>query len=456
MPSAGQAAPFSLWTYEEARKRGRQIRDVIDDGYMPPWHATSEHLAFSGDRRLSPEQKSIIQKWYQSGMPEGDRELAPIKPRFNEDWAHGTPDLVVTMPEAYEVYAEGRDIYRNFVLPLNNDKTLFLKAIEIRPSARSVVHHVLYFVDSSGAARKKDEEDPLPGFRGMGFTSMLTGIGGWAVGGMPQPLPDGMAFELPPGSDIVLQTHFHPSGKVEKEATSLGLYLTDSPPTRDFTGIQLPPRFGALAGVDIPPGDPHYVVEDSFTLPVDVEAFAVSAHAHYLGKSMLMTAKLPDGKELELLRIDDWDFNWQEAYAFKNPLTLPAGTQIAAHVVWDNSDSNPANPHNPPQRVRWGPFSYDEMGSITLRVSPVKNDQIQDIRAALGEHQTLAIAKQVLASAQDKSNSSENSRRNFFENRLLQFDLNKNGRFEADEERALMETVRSLRLRLGERLNNSF
>lgn len=448
----GQAGPFPLLEYEDVRKRGRQIADVISDGYMPPWHATSNDLQFKDDRRLDPETKDLLTRWIEADMPMGDPSSAPEKPVFNDDWYGGQPDLVVSMPEPYEVYAEGRDIYRNFVLPLNNTETLYLKAIEIRPSSRPVVHHVLYFLDTSGAARSRDAKDPLPGFQGMGFTSGLTGIGGWAVGGTPVPLPEGMAFVLPPGSDIVLQTHFHPTGKIENEATTLGLYLSKESPTREFSGIQLPPRFGALAGVDIPPGEKDYRVYDSFEIPVNLEAFGISAHAHYLGKALWMKAIKPDGSELELLRIDDWDFNWQEGYTFREPIVLPAGTRVDAMVSWDNSADNPANPHNPPQRVRWGPFSYDEMGSVTLRVSPIDNEDISLLRERLSEHQTLAVADTMLKSSSRRSSE----RLNFFQKRILQFDRNENGIFDPDEKSELVDTIRKLKLRFGERLNNSF
>lgn len=448
----GQAAPFPLLSYGDVYKRGRQIRDVVESEYMPPWNAASRDLQFHGDRRLSPEEKATLIEWIDAGMPEGDETRAPSPPEFADEWFAGTPDMVVSMPEAFEVYAEGRDIYRNFAMPLNNDRTLYLKAIEIRPSSRAVVHHVLYFVDATGASIAKDREDPLPGFDGMGFTSRLRGIGGWAVGGVPVPLPDGMAHELPPNSTIVLQTHFHPTGKVERESTTLGLYLSQDPPTRDFTGIQLPPRFGALAGVDIPAGEADYTVHDSFTLPCAIEAFGVSAHAHYLGKVLRMDAELPDGRSIELLRIDEWDFNWQEGYLFAEPLQLPAGTRISAMVSWDNSAANPANPHNPPRRVRWGPYSYDEMGSLTLRVSPIDGKEISTLRAALADHQTYAVATQILKRASTR----DSDRLNFFQKRILQFDVNGNGLFDPDEKDELMSAIRRMNLRLGERLNNSF
>lgn len=448
----GQAGPFSLISYNDVKKRSRQIKEVVEDGYMPPWHAESAHIQYKDDRRLSASEKKTLLSWIDNGLEEGDAGKAPAMPEFNDDWMAGTPDMVVTMPEPYEVYAEGRDIYRNFVFPLNNKETLWVKAIEIRPSARSVVHHALYFADTTGSGRERDARDPEPGFRGMGFTNRLQPLGGWAVGGSAKPLPEGMAFKIPPNSDIVIQTHFHPSGKVEKEATSLGLYLTDEPAKRRFTGIQLPPRFGILAGIDIAPGNPNYVVKDSFVIPAEVEAFGIGAHAHYIGKKMMMTATRPDGEVIELMRIDDWDFNWQESYLFEKPIILPAGTRVDSLVSWDNSAENPSNPSNPPKRVRWGPYSYDEMGSVTLRVSPVKEEDFSKIKKELSVHQTFAIAESILARS---AGSDSKRKKSFFELQVVRFDRNKNGKFDKDEIPDVKETIRKYDLNFGERINDS-
>ncbi len=448
----GQAGPFSLLDYNDVRKRARQIKEVVIDGYMPPWHAKSEHLSYKDARKLGARDKKLLLDWIEQGLEEGNVSDAPERPKFPNGWLAGEPDMVVSMPEVYEVYADGPDIYRNFVFPLSNKETLWLKAIEIRPTARPVVHHVLYFVDSSGKARERDARDAKPGFSGMGFTSRLKPVGGWAVGGTAKMLPDGMAFEVPPNSDIVLQTHFHPSGKPEKEATSLGLYLSEKPATRPFTGIQLPPKFGALAGIDIPAGESHYSVKDSFEIPVDVEAFGISAHAHYLGKQMEMKAITPNGSEIELVRIDDWDFNWQEGYVFSKPVKLQAGTRIEAEVVWDNSEQNLFNPNSPPKRVKWGPFSYDEMGSVTLRVSPLKNGEFEEIKTALKDHQTFSFLSSMLA----RGSSSRRARSSFFMKQIMRFDENQNGAFDGDEIPKVKKAIKSFGLKFGDRLNNSF
>ena len=194
------------------------------------------------------------------------------------------------------------------------------------------------------------------------------GLGGYVPGAMPNKLPGDLAMLLPKGGDIVMQTHFHPSGKREWEEAELALYFADKPPSRQLVPIQLPPFFGRLAGIDVAPGQKDFEITKSFTLPVDVEAIGISGHAHYICREMDMKATLPNGDVIALLTIDDWDLDWQDNYQFKQPVKLPAGTKLDARLLYDNSADNPENPHSPPKRIKWGRESTDEMGSLTLQV----------------------------------------------------------------------------------------
>ena len=391
-----EAAPFSLMSYRDVQKRGELILSVVEDRYMPPWHARSKDFEFLDNRALSDGEIELIGDWVESGMAEGDASKLPDLPEFTEGWQLGEPDLVVSMKEAYTLYAEGPDIYRNFVIPLNLDEDKWVQAIEFRPGVCSVVHHSLFFYDTSGKAKKRDDEDPVPGFQAMEGGQVRDGsLGGWALGGNPKKLPDGLALYLPKDADLILSTHFHPSGKEETEISTVGFHFADEPPKMRFTGIQLPPAFGARAGIDIPAGDSHYVKSDSFVLPVDVKAFGISSHAHYLGKSMKMTATLPGGAVKELMSIPDWDFSWQESYRFKDYISLPAGTRLDAEVVWDNSEDNFNNPNIPPKRVRWGRESGDEMGSITLQVIPADQGEFRELRKAIRKHRIEAARNSI-------------------------------------------------------------
>jgi hypothetical protein len=432
----GEAAPFALQNYDDVKKRVDLIEYVVEQRIMPPWKAAAGDVEFRGDRRLSDPQRQLMTDWIKQGSPEGDPKDLPPLPQFTPGWSLGEPDLIVSMKDAYTVPAEGPDIYRNFVIPLGLETDRWVTALDFRPSARSVVHHSLFFFESTGRARKMDEEDPEPGFKGgMGAINRLRGgrpgmatdknsndgerkssrglgdrlnsaaddgkegappfgaLGGWALGAQPRFLPEGLAFHLPAGADLILSTHFHPSGKAEQETSTVGIYFAKGPTTRRFTGIQLPPLFGALKNIDIPPGTKEYVIEDSFELPVDVEAFGISAHAHYLGKTFTSKAVLPSGETKTLLSIPDWDFAWQEQYQFANYVFLPKGTQIHSRITYDNSAENPRNPTLPPIRVRFGEESTDEMGSMTLQVVAAQEAEMPELQTRYRAHVRESMAK---------------------------------------------------------------
>lgn len=206
----GEAVPFKLMSYRDVQKRGRTILDVVQRRYMPPWQPEPGHGDFRDERRPSDRQIALLQRWVQSDMAEGDAQKLPKLPEFPQGWYLGKPDLIVTMDQAFDVPADGPDLYRNFVLPLNLTADKWVTAIDIRASARAVVHHALYFRDETGSARKLEGKDGQPGFSGMGFRGSGQ-LGGWAVGATPAKLPDDLAWPLPKGSDLVVQTHFHPS-----------------------------------------------------------------------------------------------------------------------------------------------------------------------------------------------------------------------------------------------------
>ena len=409
----GEAAPFPLLTFEDAKKRGKLIARVTQSRLMPPWKADKGDVAFRNERRLQDVEIATLEQWVTAGMPEGDNKDLPAAPTFPGGWPLGKPDLIVKMPKAFHVPAEGRDIYRNFAVALDLKEDKWVRAIDFRPSASSVVHHTLFFLDPTGTAAQKElasgkvgstggmgglggaggKGKGLGGLGGLGALggeggpgAASAGLGGWALGAQPRSLPDGLAYRITKGSDLILSTHFHPSGKAEDEASTIALYFTDKAPAQRFTGLQIPAAFGILKGIDIPAGKKDYVIEDSYVLPVDVKGFGVSAHAHYLAKEFNFTAKLPDGKVKTLLRISDWDFGWQEQYRFQDFYDLPKGTRLNVKISYDNSADNPRNPTNPPRRVRWGKESTDEMGSVTLQVVAAREEEFPRLRDSYGQY----------------------------------------------------------------------
>jgi hypothetical protein len=222
-------------------------------------------------------------------------------------------------------------------------------------------------------------------------------LGGWAVGAQPQFFPEGLALRVPQGSDLVIQYHFHPTGKPETEKSVIGLYFAKQPPSRSLISIQLPPVYSLFSGLDIPAGDQDFVIRDSYTLPVDIDAAGVSAHAHYLATKMKLTATLPDGAVKTLLAINDWNFSWQEQYYFRELAALPRGTRLDAEIHWNNSADNPNNPSNPPVRVGWGEQSKDEMGALTLIAVPHRQVDYRVLQRDVMQRRATLARERILA-----------------------------------------------------------
>ena len=388
----GEAAPFSLLSYEETKKKARTIAKVVALRNMPPWQAGPASYPYRDERRLTDAEIAQIKDWTEAGMPEGSGEK-PAPPQFASGWRLGEPDLVVEMPEAYHVPADGPDIYRNLAVPLGLTNDQWITALDMRPSARAVVHHVLYFADTTGRAHLK-RDGAEPGFKGMPAGRSTVALGGWAVGAQPHFLPEGFSLHVPKGSDLVIQYHFHPSGKPEAEKTRVGLYFARKPPERLLVRVQMPPAYSLFSGLDIPAGEKDFVIRDSYTLPVAIDALSLGAHAHYICKQMKMTATLPGGETKTLLNIADWDFAWQDRYYFKELVPLPKGTRLDAEIHWDNSADNPHNPSSPPVRVTWGEETKDEMGSISLIAVPHEQSDHAVLQGDLERRQReMAIAR---------------------------------------------------------------
>jgi hypothetical protein len=330
-------------------------------------------------------------------MVEGNAAEKPEPPNFVSGWQLGEPDLVVEMPAAYHVPADGPDIYRNIAVPLGLAENKWITAIDMRPSARAVVHHVLYFADGNGRIHEKPQQGAEPGFSGMRAGGASIPLGGWAVGAQPKFFPEGLALQVPKGSDLVVQYHFHPTGKPEAEKSLIGLYFAKKAPERTLARIQMPPHYSLFSGLDIPPGEKDFVIRDSYTLPVAVDAVGVGAHAHYIARNLKMTATLPGGDVKTLLLIKDWDFAWQDRYYFQQLAPLPSGTRLDVEIHWDNSADNLRNPSSPPVRVTWGEESKDEMGSISLIAVAHEESDHPALRANIAQRNREFVRERIRA-----------------------------------------------------------
>ena len=354
----GEVAPFPLLTYADAKKRAKQIAIVTQSRFMPPWKADEGREKFTDSHRLSAREIALISQWAKDGAPEGDAKHLPPAPKFAAGWQLGEPDAVFAPEAPFGVGAEGDDLYRCFVIPTNYAEDRFVSLMEVRAGNRKLVHHVIAYLDTTGKARERDAADAGPGytsFGGIGVTPSGT-LGGWAPGLVPRFAPEKSGTLLPKGADIVLQVHYSRSGKPETDLTKIGLTFAKGPIDKRIRSMMI---LNPL--LRIPAGEANYRTSASKAVPRDITVLSVTPHMHLLGKEMSVSAALPDGTQKKLVRVNDWDFNWQMMYGFQEPVRLPAGTQINMTARYDNSSGNLLNPSNPPKTVTWGEQTRDEM-----------------------------------------------------------------------------------------------
>lgn len=356
----GEPAPFSLTTYEDAHRQRSDILDMVRKRRMPPWKAVPGYGEFTDVRRLSDDEIATITRWVEDGAPEGDPGRRPAPRKFRTGWTLGRPGAVIAMEEPFTVPARTRDIYRCFTVPIKlaGDQR-YIHAAEVLPGNRKIVHHVQTFIDATGQSVKLDRAEPGPGytcFGGPRFES-AGGLGGWVPGMRPFEIPSRVAWGIPPGARLVIQVHYNnPGDTPQTDPTRVGIHFASGP----FDGRLQRVRASAWNFV-IPAGSSRTSVLATGQVQNDLQVFAVNAHMHLIGREMTVTAHLPDGRKEPLLRIDDWDFEWQLLYYFKRPVSLPSGTRIVAECVYDNSAANEKNPSSPPRPVTSGFETTDEM-----------------------------------------------------------------------------------------------
>ncbi|HVG53218.1 MAG TPA: tetratricopeptide repeat protein [Vicinamibacterales bacterium] len=367
-PICVAGAPFSVLDYDAVRRHARAISSAVQRRAMPPWLPEPGHGAFAGERRLSDDQIALIAKWVDSGSPEGNPADRPAPPTFSSGWQLGTPDLVLTLPEPYVLQPGSRDVFRNFVIPVPINTPRYVRAVEFRADRPQVLHHADLATDLGRVSRALDRAEPGPGFATMDG-AQVQNVYGWSPGKVPVMEAADNAWTLNPGTDFVLLLHMIAGAANETVQPSIGLFFSDTPPTRTPISVKLEAH-----GIAIPAGESTYVVEDSYVLPVDVDAVSIYPHAHYLGKEMRGTATLPDGSQKDLLWIRKWDFRWQDRYRYRAPVFLPRGTRLSMRFTYDNSAANPNNRSRPPRLVRSGPRSTDEMGHLWIEVVPRRRE----------------------------------------------------------------------------------
>lgn len=382
----GEVAPMSFMTYQETRPWAKAIKAAVLSRKMPPWFADPKFGHFLNDRRLSEADARALVAWADSGAAEGDAKDKPAARHFMDGW-NIKPDLVIGMPNAFEVPATGILEYQYVVVPTHFDKDVWISAAEVRPGNRAVMHHVIVYVRPPGSNYLKDaqpgvpfvpvqyERDangaairriPPPGARPappqgqprqdpMAGVELLTAyVPGLQAQRFDVPEADAAKF-VPAGSDLVFQLHYTTNGKGASDQTKVGLEFASRPPKYRFLTSN-----ATQHDFEIPPNDPNYETHSTVTFNVPAQLVWLMPHMHLRGKDFLFQVVYPTGETETLLSVPKYSFNWQLGYEEAKPLLMPKGTKIECTAHHDNSANNPANP-NPNISVRWGDQSWEEM-----------------------------------------------------------------------------------------------
>ena len=345
----GGVAPFSLSSRSDLVAHAKMIETVVTQGTMPPWFAASPEnqkpSPWLNDCSLSETDQRDLLAWLKSDHPEGDPKDAPLPVVYSSGWTIGKPDLVLKFPEPVPIQATGVMRYKNIVVETGLDKDKWVQAIEVRPGAPDVVHHILVF---ARPPRDSSKEKHSPG-------DEINYWGIYVPGNSKRIYPEGFARKLPKGSQIRFQMHYTPNGTATEDSTQIGLVFSDKEPTNEV-------KTGSLlnAWFEIPPGADNHEDSAKFKLSSDVTVLGYLPHMHLRGKACRYEAIAPDGTRETLLDIPRYDFNWQLLYRYSEPRVFTKGTILKFYASFDNSEKNPANP-DPKASVRWGEQTYDEM-----------------------------------------------------------------------------------------------
>jgi mono/diheme cytochrome c family protein len=382
----GGIGPFSMLNFDTVTGRLKDISDVLREGKMPPWHAVAPPGTFRNERRLPDADRRTILRWIASGAQLGDGSRMPPTPTFSTDWEIGTPDAVLTMPEEFHVPARGTVEYMYFEVPTNFTEDKWVQAIEIKPGARDVVHHVLLFarppdappnaaarpsVVAAGAPAAAPAPAPKPVLSFDSVNKIVDAprtdslhappkrvgslIGTTAPGTNVLTFPEGTALRIRAGSILTFQMHYTAKGHDRMDRSAVGFRFAKEMPSEQIIATHFVNGLFTLAA-----GAKDVMVPSGVTFNEPVRIYGLFPHTHLRGKRWEYTLIKADGSSEIILDVPKYDFNWQTYYLFAKPLEISAGARIVARAWYDNSPDNPDNP-DPSATVHWGDQTWEEM-----------------------------------------------------------------------------------------------
>ena len=358
----GEAGPFSMLTYEDTKPWAATMKLVVQRKVMPPWFADPNYGHFANERSLSSEEIRTLVAWANTGAQKGDPQDMPPPVKFEEGWGIPKPDVVFQLPKAHSVPESGMVEYQYVIVPTGFKEDRWVQMIEVRPTDRSVVHHIIAYLREPGSDYFKDQkigeffEAPPPKADEKDTSALPSDfLVGYAPGQPAEILQPGQGKLIKAGSDIVFEVHYTPNGKATTDRTKLGLiFAKEAPKERVLT-------LSAVNGTfKIPPGDPNYRVDASFDVRTDLKLAGLHPHMHTRGKDFEYRLVFPDGRTEAILKVPAYNWHWQLWYNLAEPIALPKGTRIECTAHFDNSANNPENP-DPTKKVIWGQQSWDEM-----------------------------------------------------------------------------------------------
>ncbi len=387
---AGEIGPFPLTNYSEVKAQDGLVKYATSIQYMPPWKADITYAEYQKVNVLTASEIQLINDWVTQGSLRGDSTIEPQTPVYPTGSRVGVPDLTISFAQAHPILGNNTDEYRYFVIPTGLTQDRDLISLEMRPGNTSMVHHALYWVDTTGQAAADDAATPEYGYAG-GTQQVLTSgnldkqLPTYVPGQKPTVLSNGIAHKIPAGSDLQVQIHYAPSPVATSDSSSFNLFFAPTPATRYVKNHVMVPFFGTLVSPNpffIVPANQTKEFHGVYTMPEDASMISTMPHMHKLGTHWKVYAVKPNGDTVNLVKIDSWDFNWQSNYDFKHMIHLPSGTKIHAFAGYDNTTGNINNPNNPPQQISWGENTSDEMYWLPLQwVSYQAGDENIDLEA---------------------------------------------------------------------------